>query len=118
MSIPASSPLVQSALDAVAESDSRMNGYSPAERAALEREARLLAASPAPFEPTATYLGCWDMRNEPEIAESHRRIIHMFNLVRPLGVHPVGSTVTAETLRELGVVVPEDLTGWEKERVV
>jgi hypothetical protein len=71
-----------------------------------------------PFEPSATYLGCWDMRNEMELAESHRRIIHMFNLVRPLGVHPVGSTVTAETLRELGVVVPEDLNGWEKGREV
>lgn len=30
-----------------------------------------------------------------------------FNLMRPVGAHPAGATVTAETLRSLGLEVPQ-----------
>lgn len=56
----------------------------------------------------ATYLGIQELYPSGET--------RLFNLTAQVGVHPIGSTVSEETLIEAGYEIPEDLRS-ERETV-
>ncbi len=55
---------------------------------------------------TARYIGILDGTNEDSLPDDMRRPICLFKLLRPLGSHSIGATVTDEDLAVLGFSVP------------
>lgn len=58
---------------------------------------------------TARYIGFFDLTNEESLPAETRKPLHLFNLLRALGEHEIGATLTKDELSSF-IVVPESLT--------
>lgn len=60
--------------------------------------AREAAAHMRQLNGTARYIGILDGTDEESLPDEMQKPIHLFNLVRPVGPHSVGATLTLDDL--------------------
>ncbi len=60
---------------------------------------------------TARYIGILDGTAEESLPQSMQHELRLFNLLRPIGIHKVGATLTEEDLMTVaGIKAPARLT--------